>query len=165
MAPLPHYPNWMHYVNGNKKLSDLTIPGTHDSGTWTLGLSYQCQTMTLAAQLHSGIRFLDIRLKPSGDNDKLQVWHGGGGETGLQFTEDIVDVCRAFLHENPSETLIMSIKDESQTFVREEDFYKRLWGDIQSYGGLFFTEDRVPQLCEVRGTLSAIFRQHSKKVT
>lgn len=146
---------WMSYIYESKFLSELTIPGTHDTGTWKLKGLYQCQSMTLDQQLIAGIRFLDIRLKPSGENDELEVWHGGKlGNAHLKFDEGIIIPCQAFLRENPTETLIMSIKDESQTRVRKDVFYNKLWKEINdTYNGLFFTEDRIPQLKEVKGKI------------
>lgn len=156
---LPQNANWMRFIDGETLLSSLTIPGTHDTGTWKLGGFYKCQSIDLNSQLQAGIRFLDIRLKPSGKNDALQVWHGGDGNAKLEFTTDIVATCQAFLYGNPSETIIMSIKDESKTYMREEAFHNRLWADMASYGGLFYTEDRIPELAEVRGKI-VFFRRN-----
>ncbi|PSK93039.1 phosphatidylinositol-specific phospholipase C domain-containing protein [Taibaiella chishuiensis] len=149
--------NWMNFVSSRKKLSDLTIPGTHDSGTWKLSGLYHCQDRSLGEQLQAGIRFLDIRLKPSGKADELEVWHAGGN-AHLNFRNDIVGVCRDFLAKNPSETIIMSIKDESQTYVRKEAFYNRLHDDMLSFGHLFFLQPKIPVLGEVRGRIVLLRR-------
>lgn len=57
----------MSQLDDNKRLSEMTIPGTHDSGTYTLGdgpvdSAAKCQTQSIAEQLNNGIRYLDIRL-------------------------------------------------------------------------------------------------------
>ncbi len=155
--------NWMNFVSSRKKLSELTIPGTHDTGTWKIGGLYHCQDRNLNDQLEAGIRFLDIRLKPSGKNDELEVWHGGSGNAHLNFRNDIVGVCRDFLTRNPSETIVMSIKDESQTYVREEAFYNRLHKDMHSFGHLFYLEDKIPCLNEVRGRIVFLRRCWANK--
>src|SRR5947209_10041269 len=36
--------NWMGSMDQTKLVSDITIPGTHDSGTWTVTGNAQCQT-------------------------------------------------------------------------------------------------------------------------
>ena len=66
---------WMKYVDDNTKLTELSIPGTHDSGArHSIGdVAGKCQDMSIADQLASGVRFLDIRLKLN--NNKLVVVH------------------------------------------------------------------------------------------
>ena len=105
--------NWMKYINDDVKLMELTVPGTHDSGA-TSGTSFaECQTATIIQQLNSGIRFLDIRLRP--DNDKLEVCHGSVG-MNTYFEEDVMNHCKNFLDENPAEIIFMSIhKDDGES--------------------------------------------------
>jgi hypothetical protein len=45
--------NWMGHLPGSKLLSQLTIPGTHDTGTYNGvgGALAQCQTMKISDQL------------------------------------------------------------------------------------------------------------------
>ena len=78
---------WMKYINGNLKLNQINIPGTHDSGTYgiiaddsvveniaeylrELGLllklddikeaTARTQELNILQQLESGVRYLDI---------------------------------------------------------------------------------------------------------
>ena len=62
--------NWMQAIDGNRPISTLSIPGTHDSGT--SGLPEQpaaifraghTQNFSIPAQTADGIRAFDIRLK------------------------------------------------------------------------------------------------------
>lgn len=51
----------------DRKLSDIAIPGTHDSGTYKLGWgsginTAKTQTVSLGQQLKDGIRYLDMRV-------------------------------------------------------------------------------------------------------
>ena len=61
---------------GSLRLSDMSLPGTHDTMTFTLGdidpvdVISKTQTMTLTRQLESGIRAFDIRARHK--NDKIQ---------------------------------------------------------------------------------------------
>ena len=147
---------WISSMDGNNKLFELTIPGTHDTGTWTLGSGpAKCQNRTLIEQLNAGIRFIDIRLKPSGngdDPDALMVWHGQS-DTGLNFNDNIVTDCSRFLKDNPSEFIIMSIKDESKTYPRPDVFYKKLQDVINGWKHLFYIEDKIPKISDVRGKI------------
>lgn len=70
-------PCWMKYVDDNKFLDELSIPGTHDSGTCSVdndtepqSSQVKCQQDYIPTQLLEGIRYFDIRLG-KGDNPKL----------------------------------------------------------------------------------------------
>lgn len=152
---------WMEHVDGNKKLYEFTIPGTHDTGTWNIDNGpAKCQIDSLEQQLNEGIRFIDIRLKPSGyegDDDALMVWHGQY-DCKLNFNDDILKKCAKFLKDNASETIIMSIKNESATYPRSDVFYKKIKESIKLYHELFYTGTSIPQLKEVRGKIVLIRR-------
>lgn len=62
------------------------------------------------------------------------------------FRSVLVDLV-AFLDAHPTETVVMSVKDE----VRNEDFSRLVWLDMAQYEGRWFLENRVPSLGEVRG--------------
>jgi hypothetical protein len=66
-SQLPEYTfsNWMSIIDGNKLLSEINIPGTHESGTMhnSCGLNEaQCQDMMPIDILNVGGRILDLRL-------------------------------------------------------------------------------------------------------
>jgi 1-phosphatidylinositol phosphodiesterase len=61
-------PRWMSRLPDTTRLSELTLPGTHDTGAYRTpaNVAAVTQTMTLRTQLDSGIRAWDIRLAVSG---------------------------------------------------------------------------------------------------
>lgn len=87
--------DWMSGLPDDVALSDLSIPGTHDSGTcwtWDNTMFSVCQdmpigehsyeyitwyldteTITYAGMLNSGVRYFDLRLH---DDDGLGLYHG-----------------------------------------------------------------------------------------
>ena len=72
--PKIKYPNWMSYLDNNKELKDLTIPGTHNSCA-IHGITFAVnQSWSLENQLNAGIRFFDLRLRLY--NNKLKAFHG-----------------------------------------------------------------------------------------
>lgn len=99
---------WMSLLSDDYKLNDLTIPGTHDSGTKPISGIRQCQSLSIAEQLDFGIRFLDIRL------DKSKNWEitHEDTSTGLFFENDCLQPIKNFLDANPSETVLLCVKDE-----------------------------------------------------
>ena len=63
--------NWMSLLDENLRLNQVSIPGTHDSGThyvaFIKSIHAKTQSLNIKEQLEHGIRYLDIRL--SIDND------------------------------------------------------------------------------------------------
>jgi 1-phosphatidylinositol phosphodiesterase len=88
--------DWMANISNNRYISQITIPGTHDSGA--LWAESECrpfadytvaqnEDMHIDEQLRAGVRYLDIRIGNPGwhnavrnyifDNpDRLQIYHG-----------------------------------------------------------------------------------------
>ena len=57
--------NWMSYISDDTYISDISIPGTHDSASYRRGGIYSlahCQNLNLENQLKVGVRYFDIRL-------------------------------------------------------------------------------------------------------
>lgn len=110
-AELIRHPCWMLDIPDDTPVTTLSVPGTHDSccvdGFMGFG---QTQYLDLPEQLDAGIRFLDIRLSHYRDN--LFVHHDIL-HMGKNY-KDVLDVCTEFLDEHPSETIFMSVKDESR---------------------------------------------------
>jgi hypothetical protein len=131
--------DWMGLLDNYLHLSDLSIPGTHDTMSlhenivccWT-----KCQTMTLEDQLNAGIRAFDIRLSrwrecPTSTCEfKLRLWHGMDDQKAF-FDSDVLEVCIQFLRDHPNETILMRIKKEEVAINDMPD--KVWWGTMQSF--------------------------------
>jgi 1-phosphatidylinositol phosphodiesterase len=159
-------PKWLSKLPPERRLSELSLPGTHDTMTykWGAAVGWQwasAQWVPVRRQLDAGIRVLDIRLKCYAN--KLWAYHGDAVlHTGFH---SILDEVWGFLKENRDETVYMRVKNESsdhgeptachgasKTFnkVFEEDFgiYTYLFWHPSSYEGL----DRAnPKLLDTRG--------------
>jgi len=112
-AHAAHHPAWMAAVPDETNLTSLSIPGTHD--TMTYGLLrpdpvLNCQNWNLSVQLDAGLRYVDIRARLR--DDELHIYHGDG-YTGFSFADVLRDVL-AFLVANPSEALVMRLKEEGR---------------------------------------------------
>ncbi|WLP85168.1 lipoprotein 17-related variable surface protein [Mycoplasma seminis] len=108
------FSKWMQGVNDKKTLFELSLPGTHDSGmwdgsgwAWTFGWPIaRTQSLNFNQQLATGIRAFDIRL----DSD-LNLRHGVTySKTNFQQT---MQTMVEFVKQNPSEFVIMRVKDEN----------------------------------------------------
>jgi hypothetical protein len=149
--------NWMGHLPGSKLLSQLTIPGTHDTGTYkgAGGVLAQCQTMSIADQLAAGIRSLDMRCGQIGNT--FEIYHTV--DQNVSF-DDVYTACIQFLQANPGECILMGIgwayDDINKKFVSInpigsfEDVFNRYQ---QMHPDFWYLGDAIPTLDEVRGKI------------
>ncbi len=150
--------NWMSGIKDNTSLSDISIPGTHDSGTKLVDGIYGAwattQPLTITEQLNIGIRYFDLRLEHTTDvNYNARIVHGsitcyneqGGYLTLYEVLEDMY----SFLASNPSETVIVSVKQDAG------DDINALANDVNTLINLksnyWYTGTNTPKLGDVRG--------------
>ena len=159
-APSPSIPDggegsdWMGQLPDETNLCDLTIPGTHDSGAARsdfIGKFGQCQNLSIVDQLSIGVRFFDIRLKLL--DGSLDVYHGFIDQQ-LTF-ETIRKACKDFLAEHPDEVILLCIKEEDED---NADYANAVESAIEEDGDLWYTDNSMPTLGEVRGKI-ILFRR------
>ncbi len=161
-------PCWMKYVDGNKYLDELSIPGTHDSSTCSVDNDTEpqtslakCQQDYIPTQLLEGIRYFDIRLGKNNDKGDPGIDHGIcyllKKDGGFIHLSDVIGYFKTFLNENPSEALIMLVSrgnDEATDESVTTAFAKVLDDNPK----LFYTSSHVPTLNEVRGKIVLLRR-------
>lgn len=146
-------PDWMSALDGTHSLDNYSIPGTHDSGTQLTGKGpAHTQNFGIYTQLKDGIRFLDIRLNPSGSN-KLEVKHGIVS-CDINF-ENVLNDCKTFLKDHPGETILMLVNQSGSEYIGSR-FKSYLEKD--EYKNLFYINEDMPLLDEVRGKI-VLFRR------
>jgi 1-phosphatidylinositol phosphodiesterase len=152
------YQQWMSNFDDCTPLSLMSIPGSHDSGTTTGPELLVTQTKSIEEQLQLGVRFFDIRL--AAHNNKLGVFHAIAFQN-IYWESDVLPTFINFLKENPSETLIVSLKREGG----EASDYARLLSASLSdalnkqYLIDSFTSDIT--LGEARGKIIFMHRDHA----
>lgn len=110
-----HPQNWMNYLPDSALITNINIPGTHDSGTAKVTMCTdgyaKCQSKSITEQLNSGVRYLDLRVNENG-----LINHGGIACRKSFFSKlyigDIENYVSNFLRSNPSETVILQVKSE-----------------------------------------------------
>lgn len=135
-------------------LSQLSLPGTHDSMAHKsnlLGLDItRTQTMDLWTQLTSGIRVLDIRLYYEPDGQTFTIHHGLV-DVGYDL-DDVLTTVQRFLQENPSEVVLMRLKQE-QSSASDAQMKERFDTYYNRYLNLFYCGGKEnPTVGEMRGT-------------
>ena len=155
--------NWMKEIGNEVSLKDINIPGTHDSATkyCTLSLFSSCQSFTIKEQLYIGVRCFDIRV------DGMKLVHAfckcKESAFGRQLQlRDVIGDMMLFLKENPSETIIMIYKmDAGDDSAKCLEYLYKLF--IENNENMFFTENRIPALGEVRGKIVLVRRTASMR--
>ena len=107
-TPNTFHPTWMNEVPDHIPLSQLTIPGTHNSCAFTGGVMAVTQTWSIPLQLRAGLRYFDLRLRRY--NKQLRFYHGIMNQC-MGF-EEVLTQFDTFLKEYPSETIIMAVQEE-----------------------------------------------------
>jgi 1-phosphatidylinositol phosphodiesterase len=148
-------PGWMARLPDSAKLSRLTLPGTHESCTAFIEPAASCQNWSLLDQLNHGIRYVDIRCRHAGD--VFTIYHNFV-EVGLNFGNDVRDVCVNFLKANPTECIVMQIKHEYTDVRNIKTFQQVLDGYLHGFESFFYLDDRIPTLHEVRGKIVVVRR-------
>jgi len=148
--------NWMSQLPDSRKLSEFTLPGTHESCTAFITPIASAQAWSLQTQLEHGIRYIDIRCRHIQD---IFAIHHDEVYVGFNFGEGVRDVCINFLEANPTECIVMQIKHE---FIDDPDnnltFQEVLDGYMQGFDSFFYRDNRIPTLGEVRGKIVLVRR-------
>lgn len=155
----------MKYVDDNKFLDELSIPGTHDSGTCSVdndtepqSSQVKCQQDYIPTQLLEGIRYFDIRL---GKGDDPGIDHGIfyllKKDGNYLHLSDVIGYFKTFLNENPSEALIM-LASRGNDEATDESITTAFAKVMADNPNLFYTSSHVPTLGEVRGKIVLLRR-------
>lgn len=167
------YSAWMGCQRDSLYVSQLSIPGTHDTGALWADDGIGCvpaytvaQTMNTFDQLNAGVRYLDIRFgSASWSNPRLRVYHGFCGQHIYADTVGpipsgwyalMTDILY-FLRLHPTETVILSVKDEdgSQPYI-----FEQLMADLIARTGpsRWWLNNWIPRLSEARGKVVLVRR-------
>lgn len=138
----------MASIPDDQPLSEVTMPGTHNTMALYGGVYAECQTWSLASQLRAGVRFLDIRVRHVQGN--LTIHHGVSYQRA-HFGHVLEGVAN-FLREYPSETVLMRLREE---FSDTGDIYGAVVDYIHRYAhwDLLWHSRLVPTMAEARGKL------------
>lgn len=158
-------PCWMKYVDNNKFLDELSIPGTHDSGTCSVdndtepqSSQAKCQQDYIPTQLLEGVRYFDIRL---GKGENPGIDHGAcyllKKDGNFMHLSDVIGYFNTFLSENPTEALIMLVSRGNDE-ATDESLTTALGKVFDENPDLFYTSSRIPTLGEVRGKIVLLRR-------
>lgn len=154
--------NWMSAVKDDTLITDVNIPGTHDSATQytAFAIKARTQSKSIPEQLNIGARLFDIRLTVK--DGELVLCHGiidcrkgsGFGAPVLTFKE-LSEGCIKFLKDNPGECMVFFIKQERGN---SEDFETLLQERYKAELDRWYIKNDVPTVGELRGKIYVINR-------
>ncbi|KAL2885189.1 1-phosphatidylinositol phosphodiesterase [Ceratocystis lukuohia] len=116
--------SWMSRMKDDVPLTQLVIPGTHNSMSYGVenGL-FQTQNVPLEQQLLGGIRYIEITCRYI--DQKMAVYYGMA-DTGYSL-DSVLTTIYNFLDEYPSETIILRIQKggmfDFNTFITSMEGY------------------------------------------
>jgi 1-phosphatidylinositol phosphodiesterase len=147
---------WMSTIQGTKQLSELSIPGSHDSCAqreW-FPATAKCQVLSISDQLSAGVRFLDIRCRNV--HNKFEVFHGPIDQK-ISF-QTVLSTCLEFLKIHPSECVILSVQEESCPIASTRTFEQVFDSYVNANKDQWYLDGTIPTLDEARGHLVLLRR-------
>jgi len=135
------HPDWLGTLRGDVKLSQLSLPGTHDTMSFYGGDKVITQSLSLPNQLESGIRVLDIRCRHI--SDVFAIHHGAVFQNA--FFGDVLNDVVAFLRTHKGEAVFMRVMEEfkpsNTTRSFDATFTNHYWYDARWHG--FFWQPKA----------------------
>ena len=147
---------WMAAIDDGRLLSELSIPGTHESAALHEPIpgTAKDQDLTLDQQLAAGIRYFDIRCRHL--DDAFAIFHGPISE--LQDFDQVTATMLAFLDSHATETVVMSIKEESVPENATRTFEQTFATYVAKAPDRWVLGAAVPTLGDVRGKIVLLRR-------
>nr|XP_017206920.1 uncharacterized protein LOC100150707 [Danio rerio] len=133
---------WMETLDDEKLISEVNIPGTHETMALLKIPGSQCQSWSLENQLKAGIRYIDLRVK--GKN--LKIVHGWIPQ--LTTFAEVFDTTKRFLSQYETETVLIRVKHVKSRGRFPENVIHQLKNDPGCW-----VSERIPQIREVRGKI------------
>jgi 1-phosphatidylinositol phosphodiesterase len=153
--------DWMSSLADSTHLSQISMPGTHDTMSFYGGDAVQTQSLSLDNQLTSGIRALDIRCVIN-DKEGFDIYHGDYSQHAT--FDDVLDSVTAFLNNHPREVVLMRVRKEHND--DDDSQFETIYGKYlanESYSSYFWSPspatflasaaDTNPTLGSVRGKI------------
>lgn len=147
--------SWMKSIRDEVKLSELALPGTHDSATFDVNLYpvvddiVSTQTLNFDQQLKYGIRVFDLRIRRTSHSFAL---HHGPVFLDKMFGSALGSI-EAFLQANPTETVLFRLKEEHTANTNVTQSLAQIFDSyMQRYASVYLKSPRnTVTLGEARG--------------
>jgi 1-phosphatidylinositol phosphodiesterase len=147
----------MSHLDDDILVSDLTLPGTHDSAAFTRQWPFiATQNMTFDQQLDAGLRYFDLRCGMV--HDVPEMVHGTA-RLGLPLRE-VFQTMYTWLDAHPTEGLVVQVKEDRKPEASTVDFSNAIFQRISTRSDRWRTANTTPSLAELRGRIQLFRRYH-----
>lgn len=174
--------DWMSHLDGNLRLNQINIPGTHDSGTYAIDPKLSLNAITQATevietsmsktqylnikkQLKIGVRYFDIRVAWH-HTANVNIVHGVvnclDDDGKPLFLKKVLEDISDFLDKNDSETVIIHLHNQEIFESNYSKMKKQINKYIQGYinkGKMYSGKKLIPKLEEVKGKMVVLTRE------
>jgi len=174
--------DWMSHLDGNLRLNQINIPGTHDSGTYAIDPKLSLNAITQATevietsmsktqylnikkQLKIGVRYFDIRVAWH-HTANVNIVHGVvnclDDDGKPLFLKKVLEDISDFLDKNDSETVIIHLHSQEIFESNYSKMKKQINKYIQGYinkGKMYSGKKLIPKLEEVKGKMVVLTRE------
>ena len=156
--------DWMKELPDDRVISEILLPGTHDSATRNVQLPYfsKCQNLSIREQLDAGFRYLDIRLALSEDGVKLVHGFTDCTESFGPFAKtlmlsSVLSDCYDFLQEHPTELIVFVAANQGKE-EETEKLQNALLSAVNERPDAWLLTDHLPTVGEARGKIVLFIR-------
>jgi 1-phosphatidylinositol phosphodiesterase len=154
---------WMSQLDDQRPLSDITIPGTHESCCMASVPWRGCQSLPIDEQASMGIRAFDFRVGFIGG--QLILTNNGSSIDGVNkdcTLQTALNLLYRWLDDHPTEALVIQIKEEGSagSFWSRGTMGSELWAMI-STSKYWILQTTLPKLGDCRGKIQ-LLRRFSK---
>ena len=152
---------WMKFLKDDVRLSEVSIPGTHDSATYNTCIEWaKCQysNADIESQLKMGVRYFDLRV----DEDMTMVH--GVVSLGISF-ERVLKQLIHFLSKSEEFAVVRLKAELSKVTFRKTDELRKLFihemvGILDDYYMNYFADSKTimenPEISKLRGKIVII---------
>ena len=157
--------NWITNLNDKIYVQQLSIPGTHDSGTKDVTFDLgRTQNLSIEDQFKMGIRAFDLRPAYRNYTNSFYIYHGVTC-TSYKF-EDVLSYFKEQLAANPSEFVLIQMRHETEDFpipLKNTDKWDEIYNVLKTFDDFIVQWKPDLTIGECRGKMIIFTRNDYKK--
>ena len=156
--------NWITNLNDKIYVQQLSIPGTHDSGTKNVTLDLgRTQNLSIEDQFKMGIRAFDLRPAYRNYTNSFYIYHGVTC-TSYKF-EDVLSYFKKQLAANPGEFVFIQMRHETEDLpipLKDTDKWDEIYNVLKKFDDIIVQWKPDLTIGECRGKMIIFTRNDYK---
>ena len=156
--------NWITNLNDKIYVQQLSIPGTHDSGTKDVAFDLgRTQNLSIEDQFKMGIRAFDLRPAYRKSTNSFYIYHGVTC-TSCKF-EDVLSYFKKQLAANPGEFVFIQMRHETEDLpipLKDTDKWDEIYNVLKKFDDIIVQWKPDLTIGECRGKMIIFTRNDYK---